>query len=83
MGTKNDPGKFDCYANALPDEPMFILLARDMDAPARVRSWAAERALSILLGEKPESDKAMVIEALECADKMQRWRAENDGKWRR
>lgn len=29
MGTKSNPTQFDCYANALPDEPMFILLARD------------------------------------------------------
>jgi hypothetical protein len=28
MGTKNVPGKFDCYANALPDEPTFVLLGR-------------------------------------------------------
>ena len=26
MGTKNNPGKFDCYANAKPDEPLFVLL---------------------------------------------------------
>lgn len=30
MGTKNNPGAFDCYANAEPDEPMFVLLARDL-----------------------------------------------------
>ena len=29
MATKNNPGKFDCYTNAEPDEPMFILLGRD------------------------------------------------------
>lgn len=23
MGSKTNPGQFDCYANALPDEPMF------------------------------------------------------------
>ena len=28
MGKEN-PGRFDCYANALPDEPMFVLLARE------------------------------------------------------
>ena len=25
MGTKNEPGEFDCYAAAEPDEPMFII----------------------------------------------------------
>ncbi|HAW11807.1 MAG TPA: aspartate decarboxylase, partial [Chloroflexi bacterium] len=29
MGTKNNPGKFDCYDDAHPDEPMFVLLGRD------------------------------------------------------
>ena len=33
MGTKNNPGQFDCYRNAEPDEPMFVLLARDERAP--------------------------------------------------
>jgi len=28
MATKKNPGEFDCYANAGPDEPMFVLLAR-------------------------------------------------------
>lgn len=26
MGSKNNPGKYDCYEAADPDEPMFILL---------------------------------------------------------
>ena len=26
MGTKNNPGKWDCYANAEPDEPMIKLV---------------------------------------------------------
>lgn len=29
MGTKNQPGSFDCYANAKGDEPLFVLLGRD------------------------------------------------------
>ena len=37
MGTKNNPGVFDCYANAEPDEPMFVLLGRDKDAATLVR----------------------------------------------
>lgn len=35
MGTKNNPGEFDCYANAAPDEPMFILLGRDQTRALR------------------------------------------------
>lgn len=76
MGTKNNPGKFDCYANALPDEPMFILLARDVAAPLAVRNWADYREMQINAGTKPESDRPMVAEARECAANMERWRQE-------
>ena len=77
MSTKNNPGKFDCYANAAPDEEMFILLARDITAPKLVRDWALRRQDMIEIGEKPVSDQAMVDEALECAAKMETWRKVN------
>lgn len=64
MGTKNNPGKFDCYANAAPDEPMFILLGRDVDAPGLVRLWATLRERR---GESP----VKVEEARDCADNME------------
>jgi len=82
MGSKVDPGKFDCYANALPTEPMFILLARDNTAPVLVEEWAALRQMEINEGKRPKSDCALVIEARECAESMRRWRAKNDGLWR-
>lgn len=44
MGTKSSPGKFDCYAAAEPDEPMFILLGRDLMAQYLVAAWTALRA---------------------------------------
>lgn len=66
MGTKNHPGAFDCYANAHPDEPMFILLGRDKHAPALVWLWAAMRELD---GEGPSK----VIEARECVQAMFTW----------
>lgn len=65
MGTKNDPGKFDGYAAAEPDEPMFVLLGRDPMAGALVREWAYLRSL---WGENSEK----VSEALACADAMER-----------
>jgi hypothetical protein len=82
MGSKEKPGKFDCYANALPDEPMFILLARDPHGPALVRAWAYEREHQIGKGNRPDTDRAVVAEARQCADAMEKWRATNDGKWR-
>lgn len=41
MGTKNNPGKFDCYAKADADEPIFTLRAKDPFAAPFVNMWAA------------------------------------------
>ena len=76
MSTKINPGEFDCYANAEPDEPMFVLLARDASAPGHVRSWALCRANDINKGLKPESDMIQVQEAFQCAEAMDEWRRE-------
>lgn len=77
MASKANPGKFDCYANAEPDEPMFVLLARDASAPELVEMWAARRFEAIQAGTKPESDSAMIGEALECVKAMRAWRIKN------
>lgn len=83
MGTKDNPGNFDCYANALPDEPMFILLARDPSAPDLVDAWASGRIYAIATGKKPQSDMAMVEEAQQCAKNMRAWRKMKNGAWRK
>lgn len=67
MATKNNPGKFDCYANAMPDEPLFVLLGRDIAAPATIRFWCSER---IRLGRNVAEDD-QIVEAIECAAKME------------
>jgi hypothetical protein len=82
MGSKQNPGNFDCYENALPDEPMFVLLARDPHAPRLVEQWAIQRRQDIDAGERPKTDQAMVDEALLCAEDMREWRFQNHGKWR-
>lgn len=66
MSTKNKPGRFDCYANAKPDEPMFILLGRDPLAGALVRMWAAIR-------ERMMGDPAQIAEARQCAAELDEW----------
>jgi hypothetical protein len=66
MGTKNNPGLYDCYDKAEPDEPMFVLLARDPKAPDLVRTWAYR---SDPLGAGPKFDEAMA-----CAEAMDAWR---------
>lgn len=68
MGTKLEPDGY--YERAEPNEPMFILLARDASAPALVELWAAER-------ERHGEHAAIVAEARECADQMRVWRDTN------
>lgn len=82
MTTKLNPGKYDCYARALPDEPYFVLLARDPSAPDLVRSWGDNRRHEINRRHRPESDGAMVHEAYDCARQMEVWRAANFNRWK-
>jgi hypothetical protein len=85
MTTKKEElreGSNGCFARALDDEPMFVLLARDDRAPERVREWATQRKADISMGRRPESDMAQVDEAYQTATDMEDWREENDGKWR-
>ena len=77
MGTKNKPGSYDCYERAEPDEPMFILLARDPQAPSRVYDWARTREEAIQRGDAPSSDIEKVREARACAKAMFDWRKEH------
>lgn len=66
MGTKNEPGKYDCYSHAHPDEPMFVLLGRDPQAPALVRLWVEKRRAE---GESLEK----LAEAEKVATEMEAW----------
>lgn len=83
MGTKNNPADFDCYANALPDEPMFVLLARDKSAPGIVRTWCSVRLSEMAAGLRSVEELPQIREAQQCADTMEKWRAEHDGEWRK
>lgn len=94
MGTKQIPGQFDCYANALDDEPMFVLLARDELAPGAVRDWAERYKSTKELANAKHVEKnykietiggrltvdqyAKYCEALDCADAMTAWRGKYD-----
>jgi hypothetical protein len=83
MGTKNNPGQFDCYDKALPDEPMFVLLARDPDFARLIHLWCERRNHDINAGERPVTDRALIIEAYACAADGAKWRRDNLGKWRK
>jgi hypothetical protein len=69
MGTKRDPGPYDCYANAEDDEPIFVLLGRDRHAPFLLEAWANMRQAD---GESPEK----IAEARACAEAMRAFRAQ-------
>ena len=87
MGTKNNPGKFDCYENAEPDEPRFALLGRDPLAGLLVDLWVAlrrhswsrcARILGVLISVAIEESKLprdgeKELEAERCAESMMDW----------
>ncbi len=89
MGTKNNPGAYDCLAAAEPDEPMFILLARDPSAAWLVEAWLALRADDLRAAESHMRSAAYdlrqagkpvlpygspkLAEAHACAQAMLRW----------
>lgn len=83
MGTKNNPGVFDCYDHAEPDEPYFTLLARDSTAPEIVEAWATAReaklheAIDRVTGREMLDEMEQIAEARRCADQMRDWRREN------
>ena len=73
MGTKTQPAKFDCYKNAEDEEPMFVLLARDVTAPLLVALWAILRKRY----RETEQDREQEIEAMVAARAMRDWLQQN------
>ena len=75
MGTKNNPGAYDCYQNAAPDEPVFTLRAKDPAAAAAIRFWMKVRyEMKKRAGEFDEREQAKQEEAERCAVAMEEWR---------
>ena len=56
-----------CMNRARPDEMTFVLLGRDVAAPAAIRAWIAER---VRLGKNNYND-VQIVEALDCAVAME------------
>lgn len=57
-----------CMSRARDDEMTFVLLGRDAAAPSTIRAWIAER---LRLG-KNKPDDPQIVEAEQCAAKMER-----------
>lgn len=87
MGSKLNPGAFDCFKAAMPDEPMFVLLARDLSGPTMLRAWSTRRRGEVLTAldrgditeEQAQEDLRKCQEADACADEMTIWRKRNAG----
>lgn len=56
-----------CLNRAREYELIFVLLARDVAAPAAIRAWVAER----LRLDKNQPGDRQITEALECARSME------------
>ena len=73
MSTKSNPGVYNCYAKAEPDEPMFTLLGRDPVASFLVGIWIdARKKLGLDTPEK-------LAEASACSDALHDWAIERLG----
>ena len=68
MGTKKNPGPYDCYAAAADDEPIFVLRASDPLAANLVRQWAI-----LYLDDKKPTTWKKADEARACARAMDLW----------
>ena len=98
MGTRLNPGRFDCHAAALDDEPSFTLRARDPLAGYLVSIWssmrmaddeaAAVKFKTMLKRVAPAywiaPDVDAAGEAIECAMAMFAWheRERDARRWR-
>lgn len=71
MGTKSNPGKYDCYNAAKPDEPIFILLGRDPAAYLTIKFWIVLRRA--IYPNEPKTD-----EAENCVNEMKKYCMDSD-----
>lgn len=65
----SDPNS--CFSKAKEDEPMFVLLARDVMAPDIVREWCRQRIK--FLNQSPADEQ--IKEAMAIAQQMEEWKA--------
>lgn len=72
MGTKANPGKYDCYDKAGPDEPLFVLRANDPMAPMVVKFWIY---LSQEKYKNSEGWSEKLVEAEKCVNDMVAWKS--------
>lgn len=59
-----------CLNRADLDEPIFVLLGRDIAAPGAIRAWAATRVTA----SKNKPSDPQIVSALALACDMEEWR---------
>lgn len=62
MGTKNKPGKYDCYDKLGPDEPFFVLRAQDQLAPPLIDLWCDKALIGGASADKIKEARALAQE---------------------
>lgn len=72
MGTKRNPGQYDCYFKAELDEPIFTLRGKDPVAWFLVMLWVRIREV-LANGDFPEEYGAKLKEAWSTAEAMRKW----------
>lgn len=73
MATKAKELKDGCLSRAADDEPVFVLRAKDIVAPAAVRGWCELAAVA-------GAGEAKLMEAIQVAEDMMAWQKENGFK---
>lgn len=68
-----------CLEKREPDEPMFILLARDSAAPATIERWCELRLMEIWTGARPDTpeEHEHIRSVRAKADQFRAWREAN------
>lgn len=76
-GTTTTPSKYDCLRKLKPDEPYFLLRAKDRYAPKVIRNWASQ-VMNDPTASIQSREKA--AEAYELAGRMEAWQSKNGCK---
>lgn len=80
MRAKDEVAGLGCLGKAEPDEPVFVLLARDAFAPKLVEAWC-ELVLDAYDGAPPTTHTQVKIqEARELAEQMLAWQTAHQRK---
>lgn len=70
MGTKNNPGQYDCYSKLEDDEPYFLLRGKDPVAASLVREWVQKRIMRQLGSTRPIDNPTHFLDKLTEAMKI-------------